>query len=794
MKTKNLLIVTLHADPVMPPGVSEWGGTHTYMRELLTELSESDYNIVLITRKVYSYQPDIEKVIPNGKIIRLTLGTYENFDKRNLYELHEITFQQLIKRLNEIDFKPDIIHSVYWNSGHVALRLSKSLSIPYVHSVISNAIGRNHHGASGTAKHRIETEKKVFHNASFIICVAESEKKEISLFYSIDAKKIVVAGQYVHPSFFYASHNEYGYPRKSGINYKIESVYFPTSFTDTYEESDWWNKKVFTYTGRLSVDKGLDNIIETWFLLYTKYSSACPPLWIVGGCPDDIRIFRKKLSIPLNTVKDLEDSGKLIWWGYLDENGISTLYSRTLVLLTHSRYEPGGRVAVEAMCEGIPVIATPNGFAMDIIRNWSNGFLVSYQDTEELFLRMEHFIKQPYLSNILGEKAKKSGQQIIENWDFKNKHIATYEAALNNNTEISTKTKYYYDKVEISPKRMLQTYPYNQILIDDTDILEIMQMNQVIDILSIKKLVLSDASSLFWTVKTITEELYVKIPYDRINNSALWAPNGEHPLVISGKRRYQAEIQALTYRGIPNIIGKDDGHHAIIRRKYNSIDISGETQLKNTINCVMNFYENDIEHLSDLFLKITYKLKNGTGYQDIDRFYKAEIAEYIPGQYYCFDYSLRVELLRWRNYYENLSTTIQEKIHHLFFSSYEWAANAANLESLLKPTLIHGGCDYKNLIFTPETILLDNELIHPGWPGMDFADLFITYTRNVKIQESSDWWEYLFNLLPRNGIPRKLVAAWIILDTYKEAVSEVAQLKPVNPVLEKRLYIMQHLF
>lgn len=30
-----ILILTIHADPAMPPGYSEWGGTHTYMRELL---------------------------------------------------------------------------------------------------------------------------------------------------------------------------------------------------------------------------------------------------------------------------------------------------------------------------------------------------------------------------------------------------------------------------------------------------------------------------------------------------------------------------------------------------------------------------------------------------------------------------------------------------------------------------------------------------------------------------------------------------------------------------------------
>ena len=69
-KNKNLLIISLHADPAMPPGVSEWGGTHTYMRELLTELYEEKYNIILLTRKVYEKQDNIENVSSSCKIVR----------------------------------------------------------------------------------------------------------------------------------------------------------------------------------------------------------------------------------------------------------------------------------------------------------------------------------------------------------------------------------------------------------------------------------------------------------------------------------------------------------------------------------------------------------------------------------------------------------------------------------------------------------------------------------------------------------------------------------------------------
>lgn len=145
---RNLLIISLHANPSMPPGVGEWGGTHTYMRELLTELRNTNYNVILITRKVYSAEKDIEIIASSCRILRLTIGKFGIFDKKELYDLHEETVRQTLEKLQETNFLPDIIHSVYWNSGHLAMTLSELWHIPYVHSVISNGRGRNKHGCS----------------------------------------------------------------------------------------------------------------------------------------------------------------------------------------------------------------------------------------------------------------------------------------------------------------------------------------------------------------------------------------------------------------------------------------------------------------------------------------------------------------------------------------------------------------------------------------------------------------------------------------------------------------------
>lgn len=788
---KNLLIISLHADPAMPPGVSEWGGTHTYMRELLTELYEEKYNIILLTRKVYEKQDNIENVSSSCKIVRLTLGEFENFDKRKLFELHDLTLQKSVLALKKLNFKPDIIHSVYWNSGHLAWKLSEMWGIPYVHSVISNGRGRNAHGAKGTAPKRIETEEKVFKNASFILCVAESEKNELCQFYGIQPEKIVVAGQYVHPAFIYASHNSYGFPRKSGIHYKIEPVYLPPLKPAKSKISDWWNSKVFVYTGRLSLEKGLSYIIQAWYLLYRKYGELCPALWIIGGNTYDIENIRSLLGISEDILCETENAGKLVWWGYLDENGISTLYTRALALITHSLYEPGGRVAVEAMCEGIPVLATPNGFALDYVQDWKNGFLVPYGDIKTLAVRMEHFIKQPYLSDIMGKQAKKISHVILRNWDFTGSHLAVYHAALLHQKDIFKKR--YSCTFEEHMQRKLCLYPYNQMLIDKTDILQIAEESQIDHVLSIDKLEFPNSSSEIWEIRTRTSEYYVKIPYDRINLFALWSRPKEQPLVIPASKRYAAEIGALGFSEITPIIGKKDSLYALIRKKYTSVKLTPDQMIDKAIASILEFYKkNNTTSLYSIETYVKSAIDEQNTYTVIDQQYEQLSTKQFGWQNYFRDYSLRTELLRWKAYYQALAEDIRKSIAPIFEPSYSTILGIASEENGLHFVMNHGGYDMKNLVFNPDVVLLDNEKLHPGWPGIDFADILITYVRFLEATETFELWDSLLQKIPSDIISTNLLAGWVILGTYKEVISAAACLKPISESLHERIKIMLH--
>lgn len=787
---KKLLIISLHADPSMPPGVGEWGGTHTYMRELLTELYDVDYNIILITRKVYPNEEATEYISPLCRILRLTLGTFKNFDKRNLYALHEVAFLQILEKLNELAFIPDIIHSVYWNSGHLAMRLSNLWNVPYVHSVISNGKGRNEHGATGTAPNRIEIETQVFTHASLILCVAESEKAEICKHYGIQPSKVVVAGQYIHPAFISASHDSFGSPRKSSIHYKIEPVYFSPYLRTQITTGEWWRKQAFTYTGRLSTDKGIAFIVQAWHRLQQKYHEACPPLWIIGGSPADIENIRSQLGISEQELSRLENSRQILWWGFLDENGISAVYSKTLALITHSKYEPGGRVAVEAMCEGIPVLATPNGFALDIIQNWSNGFLIPYGDISTLEVRMEHFIKQPYLSNCMGQQARQTGQDTLKNWNFRDKHLAAYTAAIEGNEFKEDSHK----KTELNPdSRIPLTYPFNTYLVNKSDILQIMHDNGITDVISIVNC--SNSSSASWTVECYNKNYFIKIPYDRMNYSALWSEDEEQPTVISSVRRYRAELGAISFHGIPPLLGKYDPRHALIREKYENIELSRDQQLFHALYAINNFYESNPLSDQKCMQRLNKLIQQGADYKKIDNLYKQIVSLNYPWQYYCCDYSLRVELLRWNHYYELLYPVQQELIISIYPKVFHTANMLSQGEFNLRPVLNHGGFDYKNLIFNPQTILLDNEKLHLGWPGIDYADFLLTFVaKNYASAETLNLWKSILQSVPALHITNSILGGWLLLGICKELVSEAARLNPVSASLVNRIDILLQIF
>lgn len=188
----------------------------------------------------------------------------------------------------------------------------------------------------------------------------------------------------------------------------------------------WWLDRAFTYVGRMDPSKGVHVVLRAYAALADTLAAA-PPLWLVGGVPEEIERVR---AASLDVVEPLERRKLVSWWGYQRPAAISGILSRSVALLMHSKYEPGGRVVLEALAAGVPVIATPNGFARELVRDWVSGFIVPYGDDALLRTRMLHFVRQPLLRNALGAAGRALAQDALRSWRFVETHCAVYDDAV----------------------------------------------------------------------------------------------------------------------------------------------------------------------------------------------------------------------------------------------------------------------------------------------------------------------------------------------------------------------------
>jgi D-inositol-3-phosphate glycosyltransferase len=167
----------------------------------------------MVTRRASAELPAQEDISRHTNIFRIQVGPLGPLDKAFLDGLHSHTVAAVRDVVRRVRRAPDVLHSVYWNSGRVAMDLSAETGIPFVHTVISNGKRRILLGAAPNASRREEVEGRVFGAASRIFCITEGEKQDLVDLYSVDPARLVVVGRPVAECFLHPAHDEMGKPR-----------------------------------------------------------------------------------------------------------------------------------------------------------------------------------------------------------------------------------------------------------------------------------------------------------------------------------------------------------------------------------------------------------------------------------------------------------------------------------------------------------------------------------------------------------------------------------------------------
>jgi glycosyltransferase involved in cell wall biosynthesis len=159
--------------------------------------------------------------------------------------------------------------------------------------------------------------------------------------------------------------------------------------------------------GRLSQEKGQEWLINMAADLKEKGLDFT--LLIAGEGPIKDTLEQK--------CKDLDLTDYIHFGGFIAE--MDKFYSIINLFVLTSAWEGCSNVILEAMHQGLPVVAFNNSSIPEMVQNNVNGYLVRNEDGKELVEKVEILIRDPHLRVKLGE----AGKQIVsEKYNLNNSY------------------------------------------------------------------------------------------------------------------------------------------------------------------------------------------------------------------------------------------------------------------------------------------------------------------------------------------------------------------------------------
>ncbi len=175
-------------------------------------------------------------------------------------------------------------------------------------------------------------------------------------------------------------------------------------------------KNVFLYVGRISKNKCIDQLIETFGALNEKEKSF--ELRLVGEDWEGIRSELEKKA----QSQGIAD--KIVFVGHVSESELVREYQNASFFVSASRYEGFGISAIEGMAAGCIPIVNPIDSFKNFISEGKNGFFVEYPNPIQAAQKIEEIASKKL--DPLRVNAQKTAQEY--GWDRKiNDWIKVYQ-------------------------------------------------------------------------------------------------------------------------------------------------------------------------------------------------------------------------------------------------------------------------------------------------------------------------------------------------------------------------------
>jgi glycosyltransferase involved in cell wall biosynthesis len=207
-------------------------------------------------------------------------------------------------------------------------------------------------------------------------------------------------------------------PRRISVIYS-PAPYRPITAGTQIPESARSNKAFrFVYAGQLTVEKGIDVLIEAFSRVCSKFE--CAHLLIAG------RISNWSGDEWARGLRDrVVRNNRVHFLGWVEN--VPDLMRQCHVHVCPSMWEePYGLVTVEAKSVGIPSIVFPSGGLKELVDHGTNGWITSSRTADELSDALEYYLLNPKIAEEQGRKARRS-LDALELDSFSERWLNVYE-------------------------------------------------------------------------------------------------------------------------------------------------------------------------------------------------------------------------------------------------------------------------------------------------------------------------------------------------------------------------------
>ncbi len=150
------------------------------------------------------------------------------------------------------------------------------------------------------------------------------------------------------------------------------------------------------FVGRLTAEKGASVLLHAFARLQDRFPKA--ELLLVGDGPEKQSL--QELALTLG----IHDRVRFVGWVPHDE--LVPFYVKARVVVVPSLHESYGRVIVEAMSFGRPVLASDTEGARELIQHEQTGFIVTTGDMTAMADRIAYVLENPGVAAEVGAEAQ----------------------------------------------------------------------------------------------------------------------------------------------------------------------------------------------------------------------------------------------------------------------------------------------------------------------------------------------------------------------------------------------------